>query len=372
MQDQNKLKEKTYIFFNIVYGMFGLFCYSFLCFNDLVLNFSLFRISFDTAQSYFILFLIMFSFMIIGILLTYQENRNFASVIANVLFPLALYNSLVIINYSLTVILVELVLILLIFLNRLKSFKAYFKNKIGINVKEIKASYLIDIKNITTYMMSLSMVFIIVISATGSDLQTFFGHNQSITPKQVYKIDSTLSYLNDKLDVLINFDETYWQDLTVDEKKNTLMTVLDIETQYLGLGVKPLLLVTPMTDDYVGFYDNLSNTVYIDTNHLKNDTGYEVLDTLCHEMYHAYEYLELDLYMMIINDNDYARFDNMLLFYNAYIYSDELTDEYISADTDYESYYWQLCESNSRSYAENSVLDYQQRIDAYLIEKGLK
>ena len=83
------------------------------------------------------------------------------------------------------------------------------------------------------------------------------------------------------------------------------------------------------------------------------EDGWSALDTLCHEVYHAYQEMQVELY-----EDLNSPYREMELFHDAAVYAEEFRD-YKDGDEDgYDLYYEQQCEEDARNYACERSLDY--------------
>ena len=94
----------------------------------------------------------------------------------------------------------------------------------------------------------------------------------------------------------------------------------------------------------------------IDLGQLETAAAADVLESLCHECFHAYQYQMIALYEDIPE-----KYRNMLLFQYVGSYIKE-TSNYNDGSGDLVDYYYQTIEIQARQYAELAVADYYGRI----------
>lgn len=158
--------------------------------------------------------------------------------------------------------------------------------------------------------------------------------------------------------VLQNLAESTWDDISFEEKLDTLQTVVNIETTYLT--IKPITLKsTKLEENTVGQYLYDKNTIYIDSEYLTTADSADALDTICHECRHAYQHSVVDMLDWsneIVNSHYYYK--------SAQQWRLEL-DDYRNGQHSYDSYYQQSIESDARAYAERSVYIYMDFLSQY-------
>lgn len=166
--------------------------------------------------------------------------------------------------------------------------------------------------------------------------------------------------IKNNMDSLRLLQEKEWRKLSVDEKLEVLSVVRNIETSYLGLSYEVYLTVKPTNDVVWGYYDHKEHTVVLNNELLSSGEAEECLHTLCHEMYHAYQNNQVELYQTVDE-----RYKNMAMFSAARAYEEEFAD-YISGEDDYFEYLLQDTERTADLYADEAVEDYYAKLEAYL------
>ena len=79
------------------------------------------------------------------------------------------------------------------------------------------------------------------------------------------------------------------------DRIDVLQTVADIEAAYWGLPHKLTVITSRTAEHILGHYIDQTHTITIDTNHLQQGNSSDILETLTHEAYHAYEYRLADV-----------------------------------------------------------------------------
>ena len=85
-----------------------------------------------------------------------------------------------------------------------------------------------------------------------------------------------------------------------------------------------------------------------------------MLDAVCHEEYHAYQYRLCDAWESVGAD-----YKNLMAFSNVPDYKDNF-ENYVDGEDDFYGYYVLTCEQTARQYAASAVEDYYLKIDYYL------
>lgn len=139
-----------------------------------------------------------------------------------------------------------------------------------------------------------------------------------------------------------------------------MQTVANIEAYYLGLPNELNVSVANLRENILGSYSDATHTIYISLSHLENDAVHEILNTCCHEAFHAYQYRFIDAYKSTDKNVKSLR-----LYKKAISYLQEF-DNYIDGNKDFCGYYEQVCETDARNYASNAINKYYNKINEYL------
>jgi len=135
-------------------------------------------------------------------------------------------------------------------------------------------------------------------------------------------------------DVLDNFKEDNWSDLSLDEQKQSMTDLADIVADDTGNKNPPEIVFRDnMADGTYGGYNPSTNTIEINENMLDNSA--EAADTIAHEMWHAYQQQEA-LDPRSEKGQEYQ----------------EGFNNYISPEYDFEGYENQMVEAEARDYAQ--------------------
>lgn len=200
-----------------------------------------------------------------------------------------------------------------------------------------------------------------VISAAG-----FFGDNILNSSIAATTNDqSAPQTISNNIDTILLLQEEEWENLTTQEKLNTLQTVANIEAHYLGLPNELNVGAANLGEYNLACYNDRTHTISMDLDHLEKSSVYNILDSCCHEAYHCYQHRLVDAY--IAADEDVR---NLRIYKSAAQYEQEFRN-YADSGDDFCSYYYQNCEVDARDYAEDAVRDYYNRIYEYLNETSI-
>ena len=166
--------------------------------------------------------------------------------------------------------------------------------------------------------------------------------------------------ISSNIDTILLLQEEEWAKLSTQERLDVLQTVANIEATYLGLPHELNVTVKALEETTQGHYDDSTHTIAINADHLTEDSAHDLVETVAHEAYHAYERRLVDLYYTTGSQER-----NLLLFGRIEEYRDNF-DNYIDGDEDLIGYATQAVELDSVKYAIAAVVDYYDAIEEYL------
>jgi len=159
------------------------------------------------------------------------------------------------------------------------------------------------------------------------------------------------------IDTVILLKPENWENIDIpQERLDVLQCVVNIEGNYLGLNKGIHIYSKIMEENNLAYYSDRESAVYININHMMNDSVYEVIDSVAHELFHAASYMYVEIYNELSPEKQKSYFFN-----DVAVYAKEFSN-YVSADVDFVSYYGQKCEKDARLYGYNAVGDYYYRI----------
>ncbi len=160
--------------------------------------------------------------------------------------------------------------------------------------------------------------------------------------------------------ILVKLHKNNWHSLTAQERLDVLQVVANIEQGKLGLPYELNVTSANLQDRLLGSYNDKSREIIINMNSLLYAEPYMLLDTLCHEAYHSYQYRMADAFKAA--DDSVKK---LKMFQKAAIYAHEL-ENYKNSEKNFCEYYHQDCEEDAREYAERAVFLYNASIYGYL------
>lgn len=167
--------------------------------------------------------------------------------------------------------------------------------------------------------------------------------------------------LEDNLDVLVDLEQSRWENLNGEQRLELLQLLLKTEWAYLGMPGEPVLYVDDLYDGVLGQTNSITGRITVDIEHLEKDDAAELVDTVLHECRHAYTCQLAKLYR-----NIEPEYQKLLIFAGVGQFADEYED-YISGVTgDTEAYFMQSVEDDARGYAHYRTNEILDRIDLYL------
>ena len=139
--------------------------------------------------------------------------------------------------------------------------------------------------------------------------------------------------------ILAFFSENNWSDISIEEKTTLVEKYKNLVAESLGLEQVPEVAWLDESERAYGYYDASSNTVCLNRAYM-NDPK-ELVNTIPHELRHAYQHMRAEKGESILDDLYKLNFEN-------YINPIPLADGKYLFFTDYQD---QLVEAEARAYA---------------------
>lgn len=103
----------------------------------------------------------------------------------------------------------------------------------------------------------------------------------------VEETDESVSLYEKNNELWGYLQEENWKQLSIHKRITVMQKLVDFESEVLGVPTVPV--TSAMIDTAtLGAYDNESNQMWINTEHLANSSVQEVINTICHEVHHSY------------------------------------------------------------------------------------
>ena len=180
----------------------------------------------------------------------------------------------------------------------------------------------------------------------------------AIAAEGIFKQEETVA---NNMNTVLLLQEERWQELELTERMQVLQTVADIEADYLGLPNKLEVKLADLEEEVLGRYFDAAQTIQINQKHFWNSTAEQLVNAVCHEVRHSYQFRLVDVYRNM--DADYLE---LRIFQEIATYEEEFNN-YIDPLEDFEGYYYQECEIDAREYSEWATRDYYKKIYEYFM-----
>ena len=286
-----------------------------------------------------------------GFLVTYRKSRNNISIMANAVFPSSVY---LLITYFEYFNIYYWILIILCFITVAVYSVIILSAKIKGNRDTNKVIKKRCVHLLHTNRVIISAFMLLVIFSIGTN--SMFGNPMFKTNiKSVNSASDTEWMVENNIDTISKLDK--WHELSRAEKLDILGVIRNIELCHLGLTHEVELETSILGVATLGYYNEQTHQILLDTKHLDNDPPEAVLHTLLHEMYHALQYEQVKAFSYI--PEKYKR----VYGFSDYIeYTNEFGD-YVTATDDYFVYDNQQVEKLADKYAEERTQIYLDLIN---------
>ncbi len=336
MRNCNKDSRIGYIVSNTTWALMAMVLYRTVLFR-VVDGLSL-------LQSKGILWALMVGCVLSGVLLTIKHRRNGFSVFVNVMLPYEIYATITYwpsVNGT----------IRWVSLTAMGLSIAYFAWVLVVNwnrwqVKPGRGSVAHGLMGIRSIVVTCFAVLWLSIA-----VNTAFGNGQLLSRVKPEGGNDQTVDLADYEDVLGKLQNDIWQELTVQQRLDTLQVVANIECSRLGLPHELTLDGRIMDEHINAFYTDSLHSISVNLEYLEQGTSYQLLKTVCHEAYHAYQFRLCDVW-----DTLDRQYQQLKAFEYVRSYKSEFCN-YVEGTDDFVNYYIQACEVTARAYAEDTVLE---------------
>lgn len=288
--------------------------------------------------------------LVLGICLTIERRRNSLSVFVNVVTAAVLYGWLTYhrtfptafsVAFGIAVVLCGIYVALVLAI--------HFKNPLS-NFAACLTHALLGARTIAVCCMS-----VVWLTILGSVL---FG-NALLSPGVAATLPAQQDVYSDadNMAVLENLREEKWATLNTRQRLEVMQQIANMEAVHLGITHELNVGAEAMAERHLGYYTDSTHEIRISLDSLEYSEPEEVLNTLCHEAYHAYQHRLCDAY-----DNVGEEYQDLLVFSAARAYKHNFAN-YPDPDVDFDKYYSAACEANARSYAKTAVARYMAKLE---------
>lgn len=344
---QNSMTKKDYIMEHLIWGLLVFVWFKMFLFRC---------IPHCTYTESLIGFVLISLFVIaIGILTSFNRNRNYKNLAGNIVLSWGVF---VCISYSdiykkritytlIVMVIVSLLLSAAVLLRRIRKKNRYRK----IVIQRMGQVATLWKKNAT-----IASLFIVIPLAFSSML-----YGTVLNSKfEVAKVYGEEHSLKANIKIISDIEPARWKALNLQEKLLVAQKIVNVEARYYGLTHEILVGVADLSAGTLACYKDSTHQIIIALDYIENSYSYYVLRSLLHEVHHAYQYNQVELYKNV--DKQYQ---NLSIFYEASIYMSEFK-EYKDGAEDFDAYYTQLSEINAREAGEIEPLEYIEAINEYL------
>ena len=347
MRNVNTMSNREFLILNIVYSLVLMFAYRTICFKNI------YGISYIWSKVF--LWSLLAIFVVLGIVVSYGKRRNLLSVVLTVLPAYEVYTLMAYMPYlrKLFVVLIALACGISAF------FAAYvFRQKItdskGIATapKKYFIHGILGVRTIATLCLAAALAYV----ASSNIMGNYLLHSSIRFETSLYSEENTVA---NNIETVCQFRDDIWDTLDIDERLNALQIIANIERNYLGLSTPLTVEAGILIEGRLGQYDDLTYRIVVDADYLLHGSATGLLNALCHEAFHAYEYRLADAYDSLDDSSKALR-----LFSDIIEYKEELAMRLDSSD--YLTYYYQLTEIDARDYAARATGKYLTLIDEYV------
>ena len=173
---------------------------------------------------------------------------------------------------------------------------------------------------------------------------------------------------NENIAQIAKLNKDDWQNLRCDEKIDILQKLANIEITYLN--INPVRVVSSKLDIRIGEYDYKKKIICIDYEHLKYATPEKIINTIEHEIRHAYQDFWIEMF-------DWNNEETLTSVFCKEVRERKAEREtYIDTKKDYDKYYLQSQEHDAREYAQerctfiiSHIKDYKKSREYYQLTR---
>lgn len=309
-------------------------------------------------QSFLILLAMSVIIMGIGIVLTWDRERNYMNLMFHVFLSWGMF---VIVAYA--DLFKRQMLIIGIVLVVVSTFVSVLilGRKIKRNGDTRQVIIRRRVRNvISVWRRNLSIASLVLVVPIGVSM--LFNGTVMCSDLEVAKVYGEEHSFSVNIDVICNIAPERWENLDVQSKLNVCQAIINAQAAEYGITHELLVGIAALDGNTLAYYCEPQHQIVIDIDYLKLGYSYELLESIIHECTHAYQYEQINLYKKVDEESR-----NLLMFYEASVYLEEFSD-YVDGNKDFERYYGQLAEINARKAGEDGAKEYIRRIEEYLYE----
>lgn len=147
-----------------------------------------------------------------------------------------------------------------------------------------------------------------------------------------------------------------WMALSVEQKLSFMQSIADYECVYtLGIEPVPVCAAVIENENCLGTYNDEKRLITLQYEVLQGSSPSVVLDTLLHEVRHAYQHRVADMYLeMELRGSIPVQYSSLAVVQTAQAFYQNFGD-YKDGNLDFAQYYDQAVERDSRQFAKNRI-----------------
>ena len=320
MKKRNKLSKIGFALDHICWGFIGWFWYRPLLFRTLG--------TLTLSQSKMVLWSMVLFSSLTGFLFCCRYNRNNLATFIDLVTGYGIYTVLV--YYPIKRVLILSILTIVCALALLYAALVLFrkikdKKRANIIIKRRFMRSIEAARLVTCIGLTILSTVIAVNSLSGTLVKS------SVKASKTTVYEETVHENIKQLELL---QKDRWESLPQGKKLGVLQTIANMERSSLRLPHELNVKVETLDADRLGYYRDSEHLIVINIDYLLYENPYELVDTVCHESYHALEH--------------------------------RLVEAYEQADDDVLGYYLQACEEDARQHAESATNRYYREISKCL------
>ena len=215
--------------------------------------------------------------------------------------------------------------------------------------KRIQKARLFEVANSARVIFGLGMAVVLAVTLF-SNASNSKKYSKSLKEsKKLASVNTEHYTVENSIESLSKLVDGTWEETPESEKEPLLQVITNVVANRLGIADIPKTSVSEMRgehDTMQGYYVHVNNSITVRESILTEATPDNVVNVICHEVYHAYAYCLVDVY---IDTADELR--GLDIFGNVGEYLENVVN-YIRPEDSFEGYYRQQFEVDAREYAE--------------------
>lgn len=337
MRNINKLSPKVYLILSVIVDVFAIIYYRATLFQCLFLS--------TYNKSRVIFWAVCIVSFVATYLLTCKRRRNYLSVFSNAVLPLGIYtfmvygDNLIISTFAgmLTVLLCG-IYCFMVLVRPIRTDDAY---RGGLILMSRVKSCINGSKTIAAVCMTVMLVSLIGVRAFD-----FLSFVPEVKPSISVAQDKS-EYLEENMPVISKIDDSIWKNLSFDDRLDVLQTLANVDASQQGISHEINVCAKNLGPSTYGSYNYSTHTVAINIAVIEMDTATQSVETVCHEVRHAYQHDLTDAYLSLDKEHQ-----QLLIFDDVRRYYENIEDYRDAEEDGFEEYESQIIEVDSRDYSE--------------------